>query len=353
MPTLKFLISSNSEDRIYFIKSRCTSRVGHLFNRQSAHSDNATDLRQMIVGCLAAVAEAYAVEVLAYTVLEDCFELVVMTRPTEANRWTNETVARRWQSLHSPRKPSPTSLAPPPATVETWRERLCSFSWFLKEVRERSSRGSREDASAPPMLKWNSNTAVKWLLDPGAVAAAIARVDLGAVMAGECTDFRDYHFASGAARWERSASEALLAGQTQKDPARPIARPEELTTARQTIAESAWLAPLPQWAGNLHNAHTNSSAYFDLLDQSQAKLLQNGPPRPVDSPILTHTLLCEENWPESIVEMDSGFSAIVANPQLLATTSASFGKKLRPGISAANRLYAGKTAPGDHPDAAI
>lgn len=105
--------------------------------------------------------------------------------PGEAQRWSDEEVARRWLCLsrdgadpHAPLDARIQALAAQP-------ERLGNLSWFMRFLKEPvARRANREDGCTGRF--WESRFKVQALLEDAAVLVCMTYVDLNPVRAGLC-----------------------------------------------------------------------------------------------------------------------------------------------------------------------
>ena len=134
---------------VYHLINRCVRR-GFLCGGCWHHR------RQWVHDHVRDQARLFAIDVLAYAVMDNHFHLVVATHPERCAGWSPQDVAERWSAvfpLHAddgtPRPADPVELAQraaDPEWVAKHRERLSSISWFMKVMKERiARRANRED----------------------------------------------------------------------------------------------------------------------------------------------------------------------------------------------------------------
>jgi hypothetical protein len=147
--------------------------------------------REWIRSQLAFQAEIFAVEVIAYAVMNNHLHTVVRTRPDLADHWTPELVARRWLTLYPPSKldSAPINLliaeiVDNPDRVKVLRARLCSLSWFNKILNERIARLANHEDKCTGHF-WDGRFYCQKILDiPGAISCSVY-VDLNPIRAGK------------------------------------------------------------------------------------------------------------------------------------------------------------------------
>jgi REP element-mobilizing transposase RayT len=130
----------------------------------------------------------FAVEVLAYAVMNNHSHFVLWLRPSVAAGWSEEEVARRWLSVFGNRVDGPTEQDIVQAVanaerIEVWRRRLGDVSWFMRCLNEWLARKANAEDECTGRF-WEGRFTSQLIEDEGALLACMAYVDLNPVRAG-------------------------------------------------------------------------------------------------------------------------------------------------------------------------
>ncbi len=153
------------------------------------------------------LAQNYAVKVQAFALEDDRFHLVVQWAPQAVNQWSDEEATARWLAVHPPKgMPEPMGLmgpmdpmAPPPMdpmsapgsdanapaahipSPNEIRLKLSSLSMFMKQFKQQLAHRINRQFKRRGSI-WQGRFHLAPLADAGAVAGAMAFVDLRAVV---------------------------------------------------------------------------------------------------------------------------------------------------------------------------
>lgn len=158
--------------------------------------------RKWIRNQLASQAKLFAIEVIAYAVMNNHLHTVVRTRPEIADKWSAKEVAVRWLTLFPPRNPSKANMCLLIAAItadkeriKTLRARLCSLSWFNKILNERIAKLANQEDKVKGHF-WEGRFYSQKILDiPGAIACSVY-VDLNPIRAGKSKTPEDSEYTS-------------------------------------------------------------------------------------------------------------------------------------------------------------
>ncbi|MCG9783554.1 transposase [Vibrio brasiliensis] len=140
-----------------------------------------------------ALTQVYCIDICAYAIMTNHYHLVVHINRSKALSLSSREVVERWQQDH--KLPSlvmkwlegqlanNAEIEACMTIIESWRERLWSLSWFMKELNfDIACQANREDECKGHF--WESRFKSQALLDEKALAAAMAYVDLNPLRAG-------------------------------------------------------------------------------------------------------------------------------------------------------------------------
>lgn len=116
-------------------------------------------------------------------------------RPEEAEAWSTEEVARRWQRLCRGASLVNVDETVVAELVAVWRERLCDVSWFMRSVNECVARQANAEDGCKGRF-WEGRFRSQALLDEAAVLGCMTYVDLNPVRTGLVDAPEDGEFTS-------------------------------------------------------------------------------------------------------------------------------------------------------------
>ncbi|USD68270.1 transposase [Vibrio sp. SCSIO 43136] len=165
--------------------------------------------RAWIEAKILSLTRTYCIDVCAYAVMSNHFHVVLHINRDKACALTLSEVVERWGLLHKLpalikrwQKKQLSCEAEELKCweiIESWRERLWSLSWFMKELNyDIACRANQEDNYTGHF--WESRFKSQALLDEKALAAAMAYVDLNPVRAGVAKTPESSDFTSISAR---------------------------------------------------------------------------------------------------------------------------------------------------------
>ncbi|WP_460753495.1 transposase, partial [Marinomonas epiphytica] len=139
------------------------------------------------------LASVFSIDICAYAVMSNHLHLVLHINLQKVNAWSTMEVLRRWHKLHKGTTftqqfvkgealPEHT-LALVEETANTYRNRLCDLSWFMKELNEPIARKANEEDDCTGHF-WEGRFKSQALLDEAALIACMAYVDLNPIRAG-------------------------------------------------------------------------------------------------------------------------------------------------------------------------
>ncbi|WGY45522.1 transposase [Vibrio sp. ABG19] len=204
----------------YHCVSRCVRRSflcgqDHVSGRSYEHR------RQWVEDKILHLAAIYCIDICAYAVMSNHYHLVVRIDHESALALSPAEVIERWSIDHHlpaiiQRFKSAQTTQPENdkcmKIIETWRERLSSLSWFMKELNfDIALQANKEDECTGHF--WEGRFKSQALLDEKALLAAMAYVDLNPVRAKEASTPEKSRYTSLKLRLSKAAK-----GLTQSPP---------------------------------------------------------------------------------------------------------------------------------------
>lgn len=207
----------------YHVVSRCV-RQAFLCGQDDQSGRSFEHRRQWLVDRIKKVASVFAIDACSYAIMSNHFHLVL--RIGNNTQWTDKQVLLAWLSLYS----IPTlcqrylqddvtdesELNRVKKDITTYRERLCSISWFMKSVNEYIARKANEEDECTGHF-WESRFKSQALLDERALLTCMAYVDLNPIRAGLAKSLHDSEFTSIKERIEEKQTDLLAFGQGRND----------------------------------------------------------------------------------------------------------------------------------------
>ncbi|WP_311568493.1 transposase [Photobacterium arenosum] len=192
MTTARSQLISIEATPYYHCVSRCVRR-SFLCGYDELTQTSYEHRRGWVEKRLKRIASVFCVDVCAYAIMSNHYHVVLHINKEQAHRLSNHEVIERWLTLHrAPMliqrflKHEALSEAEQSACltlIKTWRERLCSISWFMRLLNQYiASKANQEDDCTGHF--WEGRFKSQALLDDNALAAAMAYVDLNPIRAG-------------------------------------------------------------------------------------------------------------------------------------------------------------------------
>lgn len=186
----------------YHCISRCVRR-SYLCGRDKLTGQSFEHRRHWVEQRILSLATVYCIRICAYAVMSNHYHLVAFIDKNAAAALSENEVIERWGAEHILPDIILRFLRGPLTSesdrhkchklIETWRERLSSLSWFMKELNyEIAVQANKEDDCTGRF--WEGRFKSQALLDEKALLAAMAYVDLNPVRANlaETPEQSDY-----------------------------------------------------------------------------------------------------------------------------------------------------------------
>ena len=255
----------------YHCISRCVRRA-FLCGFDKLTRKNFDHRKTWVVERLALLSHTFAMDVFAYAVMSNHLHCLVRINTQEANEWSEAEVITRWKKIYSIpylveeyQKGNCNAAQSRQAqrTIETWRERLSSLSWFMRCLNEHIARLANQEDECTGRF-WEGRFKSQALLDEGAVLTCMSYIDLNPIRAKVTDQLETSDFTSIQQRLKESALKKIKRkGVTKKT-----------TKSKQNIKDSTQapslvkLMPLLPLNKDTHPTALGiiSKDYFELVD---------------------------------------------------------------------------------------
>ena len=143
MTTARKQLVSVDATPYYHCVSRCVRR-SFLCGKDPVTNKSYEHRRDWIEHKIYALSQVFCVDICAYAVMSNHYHLVLHINKEEALELNKIAVVKRWQQLHklpslvqnwlAGKLSSDAEKLAASAIIESWRKRLWSLSWFMKEL---------------------------------------------------------------------------------------------------------------------------------------------------------------------------------------------------------------------------
>ena len=376
MPTSsRRAIIPEASDCVVHAVSRCVRRAW-LCGRDPYDGRDYEHRRDWVRERVRELAGVFAVEVCAYAIMSNHSHLVLWCRPSVAETWGPEEVARRWLRLFgrggaAEKARQEAELAADARRVAVCRGRLGSVSWFMRCLNERIARRANAEDGCTGRF-WEGRFKCQLLEDEGAVLACMAYVDLNPVRAKladtlEASTFTSVHDRL-AARKARAGLEALAGGpgggavpaggraaagrgkvEAAKGGGAAAAGPTPagraaLEAARAAAEADAWLCPMadpPDDAQRATVLAVSTEGYLALVDWTGRSLARGkrGALPPELQPVLQAMDLETERWVETVAGYGGMFHRVAGKAESLRRKALAMGQRWLAGVRAGREVF--------------
>ena len=298
---------------VYHCTARCV-RQAHLCGVDPLTGKDYRHRKARAVDQLRFLARLFTMDVCAFALMINHLHTVLRTRPDLAETLTALEVAWRWLTARSslfggkePTAEAVAALAARPERIEVLRGRLSSVSWFMAMLDEYLARTSNREDGVKGRF-WEGRFQCRALLDVGAVATAMAYVDLNPVRAGLAETPEESEFTSIRERilaWrEDETAHVQVASETkgavgEGDGSRPGGVPR---VGARVPGSGSWLCPIRTTNGRQGILPLTEEEYWRFVDAT-GRVLRPGKKGHIDeglAPILNRLGIVPDPWPDTV-----------------------------------------------------
>lgn len=281
MTTPRSLLVDPIDPLHYHLVSRCVKR-SFLCGRDARTGKDYRHRKAWLEDRMLHLAQFFAIEIEAFSILESHFHLVVYYDPTACQQWSDEEVARRWVDAFPPKfkgevvedlKPlRREELLADKQLLQQRRRKLGCLSTFMKHLKQPIAlRANKEDDSGGHFFEARFYSGA--LLSDDAVLAAMAYVDLNPVRAKIARSLEQCKHTSIALRLKHLENSLARLTEALKPLASGIGRPTdqfEMTLGRYIDHLNAVIhAETPAKSEEAHNKHSRWFAQVASIHKRQ------------------------------------------------------------------------------------
>lgn len=188
----------------YHIVTRCVRRT-YLCGTDNTTGKCYEHRRQWIENRVRLLSSLFCVDICAYAVMSNHIHIVVKLCPEQVEELSNKHVVERWSSLfkgplllqkwRDGETLQPAELQAVSDSIDVYRRRLASLSWFMKCLNEPIARQANSEDGCTGHF-WESRYKSQALLTEEALLSCMAYVDLNPVRAGMAKTPEDSEYTS-------------------------------------------------------------------------------------------------------------------------------------------------------------
>ncbi len=295
MATPRYKLVDASTPLSYHLVSRCV-RGAWLCGKDHRTCKDYSHRKPWLTERLLSLAQFFAVEIDAYSVMSNHFHLVVYHDPKLCLAWSDEEVARRWveafpptqgrQALEERKALARERLLGDRERLKGARRTLGSLSSFMKHLKQPiARRANKEDGCKGHFFEQRFYSGA--LLSNEAVLAAMAYVDLNPVRAKLAKHLEDCRETSVSDRLRENGPRALeeylapvasgLGDTSKRGPRFRVTLAEYIALLNQTMAAEALLeqdkpppsSPVARWLAQVASLRKRQRAYGPIKELKQ------------------------------------------------------------------------------------
>lgn len=330
----------------YHCISRCVRRaflcgLDRLTGRSYEHR------KQWIVERLELLSAVFTIDVCAYAVMANHHHVVLRLDPDRARALSEEEVMTRWAKLFQ--LPAPlvryryglttghAEARAARARIETYRERLCDLSWFMRCLNEPIARRANAEDGCTGRF-WEGRFKSQALLDEAALVTCMSYVDLNPVRAGIADTPEQSDFTAIQARIREWHAQQL----------QPMVQPDAGPSHAAHQGKAPMLLPFrgPERRDAPEHLPFAFTDYLELLDWTGRAVREDKTGAiPADTPaILTRLGIEPQGYIAFMRARQNGFARAIGRAEALRRAATDFQQRFLKGIAPASALF--RTATG-------
>jgi len=286
----------------YHVMTRCVRRA-YLCGIDTITGKNFSHRRDVCEARLTFLQSIFAVDIAAYAIMSNHYHLVVYIDEQSAMSWDKDAVIERWCQLFSGpehiqryRKGEQLTAVEQKAvdtSVDEWRIRLKSLSWFVRCLNEYMARFANQEDKCTGRF-WEGRFKSQALLDEQAILSCMAYVDLNPIRAQTAKTPEQSAYTSIKKRIERARASTQPSDETkQPDDLMPFVGSENVNGPKGIHFDLAEYLNLVDWSGR-------------QINTSKRGVIDNKLP-----PILERLGIRAENWIILTQHFESRFKVFV------------------------------------------
>jgi REP element-mobilizing transposase RayT len=373
LPRSKYV--EEGKEGVYHCFCRCVRRA-FLYGFDKQTGQDFSHRKTWILDRLRQLASIFAIDVCAYSVMENHYHTILRMRPDIVERLSDEEVARRWLTLYPPKYRSKKqkkwsideqiyNLSLCSERIAELRKRLSNLSWFMKQQNEFIARAANKEDDVKGRF-WESRFKCQALLDEAAIAACMVYVDLNPIRAGQAATPEESEFTSIQERiraWYRETIDAgdvsgmedrIIADDNLGIDTRTLGNENGISGSNQnhtsggtresydnSVRSDSWLCSISSVGGHRGILSMTEIEYFELVDRT-GRIIQPGKRGSMDqdlAAILTRIRANPGEWKETVSHFGEKFQLVAGLLGSIREFADLFGKHWFTGIKASQASF--------------
>lgn len=311
----------------YHCISRCVRRA-FLCGYDRLTRKNFSHRKTWIIKRIKFLSSLFAIDICAYAIMSNHYHIVLRVDTNCAQQWQPDEIIKRWRQLFGRTAGvdhTELDMAVCPQTIELWRSRLMSISWFMRCLNENIARQANKEDKCKGRF-WEGRFKCQSLLDDMGLLLCMAYVDLNPIRAGMASTPETANFTSLEERiryYQSQRKTAKCSGKTFQPPT---------------------LLPFQNGQSNI-DCSTNLlpfalDDYLHLIDWAgrSIRTTKKGHIPTIVPPILHRLEINHEYWLNAVKYLDRQFYYYIGTVDSLKTICCNIKRSWLKGITAARAL---------------